>query len=343
MALDTLASIAEKAQCSVSTVSRVLSGKADKYRISEATVARVREVAEQANYTPSLLAKGLRAGKTDTIGLLIPGVDDTFFSGIASCIIAEARNLGYTTIVVDTQESEKNESEGFSTLLARKVDGIIAVPCGRETEAFDRVADAGLPMVVVDRYFEKGEKWTFVTTDNYKGAVMAVEHLVANGHSRIACIQGSPDAMTCRERVRGYTDTMRRLGLERHIRISGDKFSIQNGYVESNLLLSGDDCPTAIIALSNKILLGAVKAVTESGRSIPDDISVISFDDNLLFNYMTPRITCISQPVQEISLMAVKLLLKKIAGEKNASHLFLPQGLVIRDSVKSLSRSQTIS
>lgn len=336
MALDTLASIAEKAQCSVSTVSRVLSGKAEKYRISEATVARVREVAEQSNYTPSLLAKGLRAGKTDTIGLLIPGVDDTFFSGIASCIIAEAKNAGYTTIVVDTQENVKNECEGLSTLLARKVDGIIAVPCGKETDAFDKAVGADLPVVIVDRYFEKGDNWSFVTTDNYKGAVLAVEHLVSCGHRRIACIQGSQDAMTCRERVRGYTDTMRRLGLEDHIRISGDRFSIQNGYAETNLLLSGSDCPTAVIALSNKILLGAVKAVTESGRRIPDDISIISFDDNLLFNYMTPRITCISQPVQEISLMAVKLLLKKIAGEKNASHLFLPPGLVVRDSVKSL-------
>ena len=148
MALDTLASIAEKAQCSVSTVSRVLSGKAEKYRISEATVARVREVAEQSNYTPSLLAKGLRAGKTDTIGLLIPGVDDTFFSGIASCIIAEAKNVGYTTIVVDTQENVKNECEGLSTLLARKVDGIIAVPCGKETDAFDKAVGADLPVVL---------------------------------------------------------------------------------------------------------------------------------------------------------------------------------------------------
>ena len=334
MALDTLASIAEKAQCSVSTVSRVLSGKADRYRISEATVARVQEVAKLSNYTPSLLAKGLREGKTDTIGLLIPSVDDTFFSGIASCIIAEARNLGYTTIVVDTQESEGNESEGFSTLLARKVDGILTVPCGRETKAYERVASADVPMVVVDRYFEKGARWSFVTTDNYKGAVMAVEHLVANGHRRIACIQGSLGAMTSRERVRGYEDTMRRFGLEEHILVSGDKFSIQNGYAETNLLLNGPDCPTAIIVLSNKILLGAVKAITESGRHIPDDVSIISFDDNLIFNYMNPRITCIAQPVQEISLMAVKLLLKNIAGEKNVSHLFLPPGLVVRDSVK---------
>ncbi|MBR1576698.1 MAG: LacI family DNA-binding transcriptional regulator [Bacteroidales bacterium] len=337
MASDTLASIAEKAQCSVSTVSRVLSGKAEKYRISEATVARVRKEVEKSNYTPSLIAKGLRAGKTDTIGLLIPGVDDTFFSEIASCIIGEARKLGYTVIVIDTQEDEKNENEGFSTLLARKVDGIIAVPCGRETEAFARVKGAELPLVVVDRYFASGSNFSFVTTDNYKGAVMAVEHFIANGHQDIACIQGNPEAMTCQERVRGYVDTMKAHGLEDRIRISGSKFSIQNGYVETNLVLSGERRPTAILALSNKILLGTVKAVSETGLSIPEDISVISFDDNLLFNYMTPRITCIAQPVQEISLVAVTLLMKKIAGERNVSHLFLPPGIVVRDSVKPVS------
>jgi len=336
MATDTLASIAERAQCSVSTVSRILSGKAEKYRISEATVTRVRREVEKSNYTPSLIAKGLRAGKTDTIGLLIPGVDDTFFSGIASCIIAEARKLGYTVIVVDTQEDEKNENEGFATLLARKVDGIIAVPCGRETPAFARVEGAELPLVIVDRYFDDSGDWSFVTTDNYRGAVMAVEHFISNGHRKIACVQGNPDAMTCRQRVRGYVDTMKKYGLEDYIQVSGDTFSIQNGYVETNLVLSEAESPTAILALSNKILLGAVKAVKESGMTIPDDISLISFDDNLLFNYMTPRITCIAQPVQEISLVAVKLLLKKISGERNVSHLFLPPDIVVRDSVKAI-------
>lgn len=336
MATDTLASIAERAQCSVSTVSRILSGKAEKYRISEATVTRVRREVEKSNYTPSLIAKGLRAGKTDTIGLLIPGVDDTFFSGIASCIIAEARKLGYTVIVVDTQEDEKNENEGFATLLARKVDGIIAVPCGRETPAFARVEGAELPLVIVDRYFEDSGNWSFVTADNYRGAVMAVEHFISNGHRKITCVQGNPDAMTCRQRVRGYVDTMKKYGLEDYIQVSGDTFSIQNGYVETNLVLSESEPPTAILALSNKILLGAVKAVKESGMTIPDDISLISFDDNLLFNYMTPRITCIAQPVQEISLVAVKLLLKKISGERNVSHLFLPPDIVVRDSVKAI-------
>ena len=255
MAIDTLASIAEKAGCSVSTVSRVLSGKANKYRISEPTIKRVMSEVEKANYTPSLLAKGLRAGKTETIGLLIPGIDDTFFSAIASYIISEAKSLNYTVVVVDTQEKEKNEDDGLSALLARNVDGVIAIPCSNKNSSlFAKVAAKGIPIVIVDRYFEDSTDIPFVTTDNYRGAVMAVEFLIENGHRKIACIQGNPDAMTCKTRVKGYMDTMRKHGLESEIRVFGEEFSIQNGYIETKLALSRKNLPTAIFALSNKIL-----------------------------------------------------------------------------------------
>lgn len=336
MAIDTLASIAAKCNCSISTVSRVLSGKAAKYRISESTANRVMLEVEKAHYTPSLLAKGLRAGKTETIGLLIPGVDDTFFSSIASVIIKEARNLHYTVIVIDTQESESNEIEGFSTLMARSVDGIIAFPCGKKTDIYDKAVDNGIPIVIVDRFFEGDFSMPFVSTDNYKGAVMAVDYLISKGHKKIACIQGNHDAMTGKERVRGYEDSMRSHGLENHISIMGDEFSIQNGYIETNLMLSRSGRPTAILALSNKILLGVVKAVLEAGLKIPDDVSVLAFDDNVLFNYLSPKISCIAQPVQEIGVFAVKLLAKKMAGDQDDSHVFLPPTLIQRESVKQV-------
>ena len=336
MAIDTLASIAAKCNCSVSTVSRVLSGKASKYRISASTEQRVLKEVERAHYTPSLIAKGLRAGKTDTIGLLIPGVDDTFFSTIASVIIKEARNLHYTVVVVDTQENEQYETDGFSALLARSVDGIIAFPCGKKSFIYDKAVENGIPVVIVDRYFEGDSSMPSVTTDNYRGAVMATDYLISMGHKMIQCIQGNPDAMTGKDRVKGYLDSMHAHGLENNVVVSGDEFSIQNGYIEANLALSRTDRPTAILALSNKILLGVVKAVHEAGLRIPDDISVLAFDDNVLFNYLSPKISCIAQPVQEIGVFAVKLLAKKMAGGQDDSHVFLPPALILRESVKRI-------
>lgn len=337
MKKETLVSVAERVGCSVSTVSRVLSGSAAKYRISQRTVTRVMEEVRRCNYTPSLLAKGLRTNRTDTIGLLIPDIENAFFAGIAGVVIREARNYGCKVVVVDTQEDARNERDGLSALLARRVDGIVAVPCGNDAELFTGVQQGGVPLVMVDRYLPGASSLSYVTTDNYRGAVMATEHLLENGHRRIVCIQGTPHSMPVRDRVRGYADTLRAHGLAEHIVVTGEDFSVQNGYLETRLLLAQAEPPTAIFALSNQILLGVVKAVRESGLRIPDNVSVVSFDDNLLFNYLDPAITCVSQPIDEIGTLAVKLLVRAVREMGCApSHLHLPPSLIVRRSVRNL-------
>ena len=320
MKKETLVSIAERSGCSISTVSRVLSGNAAKYRISQRTVARVTEEVKRCNYTPSLLAKGLRTNRTDTIGLLIPNIENSFFAGVAGVVIRESRNYNYKVVVVDTQEDERNEQDGLSALLARRVDGIVAAPCGSNSELFASVQEGGMPLVLIDRYLPDAGMLSYVTTDNYRGAVMATEYLLENGH-----------------RVRGFGDTLRAHGLGDRIVVTGEDFSVQNGYLETKLALAREERPTAIFALSNLILLGVVKAVHESGLRIPDDISVVSFDDNMLFNYLDPAITCIGQPTDEIGTLAVKLLIRAVREPGAApSHLHLPPSLIIRRSVRNL-------
>ena len=334
MKKETLVSIAERSGCSISTVSRVLSGNAAKYRISQRTVARVTEEVKRCNYTPSLLAKGLRTNRTDTIGLLIPNIENSFFAGVAGVVIRESRNYNYKVVVVDTQEDERNEQDGLS---ARRVDGIVAAPCGSNSELFASVQEGGMPLVLIDRYLPDAGMLSYVTTDNYRGAVMATEYLLENGHRRIACIQGTPHSMPVRDRVRGFGDTLRAHGLGDRIVVTGEDFSVQNGYLETKLALARGERPTAIFALSNLILLGVVKAVHESGLRIPDDISVVSFDDNMLFNYLDPAITCIGQPTDEIGTLAVKLLIRAVREPGAApSHLHLPPSLIIRRSVRNL-------
>ena len=309
MKKETLVSIAERSGCSISTVSRVLSGNAAKYRISQRTVARVTEEVKRCNYTPSLLAKGLRTNRTDTIGLLIPNIENSFFAGVAGVVIRESRNYNYKVVVVDTQEDERNEQDGLSALLARRVDGIVAAPCGSNSELFASVQEGGMPLVLIDRYLPDAGMLSYVTTDNYRGAVMATEYLLENGHRRIACIQGTPHSMPVRDRVRGFGDTLRAHGVRATFFLIGSKL----------------------------ILLGVVKAVHESGLRIPDDISVVSFDDNMLFNYLDPAITCIGQPTDEIGTLAVKLLIRAVREPGAApSHLHLPPSLIIRRSVRNL-------
>lgn len=338
MKKDSLISIAERVGCSVSTVSRVLGGNAARYRISDRTVERVMEEVRRSNYTPSLLAKGLRTNRTDTIGLLIPNIENIFFANMAGVIIREARGCGYKVIVADTQEDANNERNGLSSLLARSVDGIIAAPCGNDAELFRNVQQSGVPLVMVDRYFADAPEFSYVTTDNYRGAVMATEYLLSNGHRRIACIQGTPYSTPVKDRVRGFVDTMRSAGVaDDDITVTGDDFSIRNGYLETQLALARPQRPTAILALSNMILMGVLKAVKESELRIPDDISVISFDDNPMFNYLDPAITCIGQPSEGIGTLAVKLLTQAMGGESvTPSHIHLCPTLFARRSVDNL-------
>ena len=230
---ETLVTISKRTGFAISTVSRVLNGQAEKYRISRKTVELILAEARRCDYTPSLLAKGLRMKRTNTLGLLIPQVSNPYFADIASAIIREARSHGYTVMVVDTMENEENEQEGIRTMLSRRVDGIVAVPCGRTPDHLEKV-DRSVPVMLVDRSFER-TSLPYVCTDNYCGGVEATRILLQSGHRRIACIQGVPHSMPNRRRVQGYLDALRQAGLQEEAIITGDAFSLENGYRQGDV------------------------------------------------------------------------------------------------------------
>ena len=307
--------MAERLGYSATTISRVLSGKAEKYRISPDTVNAVLREARRCNYSPSVAAQSLRTRRSNTIGLLLPSVANPYFADMASVIITELNSAGYTTIVVDTMESEQRLSESARSLISRQVDGILAVPCGEKGMDLEMLS-AQIPVVLIDRYYED-TSLPYVTTNNYQGGLDATRHLLSRGHTRISCIQGVQSSMPNKERVRGYVKAMEDVGLAQDIDIIGNEFSVQNGYLETKLLMSRAQRPTAIFALSNTIMLGALKAIREAGLRIPEDVALISFDNNLYMDYMTPSITRISQPVEDMAKLAVKILLDKIKGASN--------------------------
>lgn len=328
----TLVSLAEKAKFSISTVSRVLSGQAEKYRISKETVAIIQREAKSANYTPCMIAKGLRTNKTHTIGLLIPSIENPYFSNVASVIIHEAKLNNYTVVVVDTMEDEENERCGLESLIARSVDGIIVVPCGRDAVHLEMI-NSETPIVLIDRYFSS-TTLSYVCTDNFRGAVEATRYFVNNGHRRIACIQGTPHSMPVRERVRGYVSVLEEEGLGANCMVTGENFSIQNGYLETKLALDAAVRPTAIFALSNTIVLGVIKAIKEAALRIPEDVSVLSFDNNTFLDFLNPPITCVSQPIEEIGVLSTRILIQNIGNRSMpVRQILLPPKLVMRQSV----------
>jgi LacI family transcriptional regulator len=245
--------IAKRAGVSISTVSRVLNGKAEEFRISEKSQLKIRETARKLNYIPNQFAASLKSGKSNTIALIIPSLSNPFFADIASEINAEVRNRGYITIIGDTDESREIESEELVQMESRNIEGLVIAPCSENWKGIKKIHDQGKPVVCIDRYFEDLDI-PYVSTDNYEGAVMGTKHLLENGHTRIACIQGVQHSVPNKLRIEGYKQAMIDAGIKDAM-ISGNEFSEQNGYKETKLLLQQRKRPTAIFALSNCIAM----------------------------------------------------------------------------------------
>lgn len=330
----TLTDIAEKTGYSIATISRVLNGKSEQYRISQAAYNAIMEEAKRSNYIGNVNAQSLRRNKTRSIGVIMPSIANPFFAGISDTIIAEVKRHGYTAILAVTMESPTEQESCLSTILSRNVEGIIAAPCGNDPFLFENINNEMVPIVLVDRFF-MDSNISYITSNNYKGAVDATNLLINNGHKYIACIQGDTSSCPNKKRVEGYIATMNGASLENNIRVVGDSFSIQNGYLETKLLL-GDPSyrPTAILALSYPIVLGVIKALHENNLRIGEDISVISFDDNMSLDYMEPPITRVRQPIEELGKLATKVLFEHIGSVKaKTTQLELTTKIILGNSV----------
>ena len=332
----TLIDVSKKTGYSISTISRVLNGKSEKYWISQSAKEVILQSVKELDYQPDIVAQSLRNNTTYTIGLLVPHIDNPFFANIASVVIREAQRYNYTVMLIDTLEDPVQENKAIDSLLSRKIDGIILVPTGENPSKLEEIS-AKTPIVLIDRYFEK-HNLPYVATDNYVGAYQATKLLLESGHSKILCIQGPSISITTKERVRGYVDALREAGYQDNAMIRGNEFSIQNGYIETKLALNSTTKPTAIFALSSTILLGAVKALNEHKVRIPQDMSIISFDDNLYLDYLNPPITRIAQSLENIGIIAVKMLMQKILEETELhSEILLKPNIIKRDSIKVLT------
>ena len=333
---ETLSSIAERTGFSVTTISRVLSGNAEKHRISKSTRDKVLEEARRCHYKPSVVAQSLRTNRSKIVGLLLPGVANPYFAEMAQVAISEFKKYGYTTIIMDTMEEESTMIEDVLSLVSRQAEGILVVPCGTDSSLLEDLDANNVPVVLIDRFY-KDSKLSYVTTNNYQGGLEATRYLISNGHTRIACIKGVQSSIPGQERVKGFLDAMNESGFPTDGMIVGNEYSISCGYMETKLLLDRDRQPTAIFALGNTIAMGALKAIREHGLKIPDDISLITFDNNVYLDFIDPVITRVSQPVDTMTSLAVKILVEKINSTFSGfSQLRLSPAMIIGESVRDV-------
>lgn len=335
----TIKIIAERASVSVTTVSRVLSGQGKKYRISKKTEESVKSLAKELNYEPNILARSLRMKQTFTIGMIVPDISNPFFASIARYVEIESRKAGYSVIVCDSQEDTSLEKESLKVLRMRKVDGMIICPVGRESKNIADISKSNIPVVIADRYFPT-LNLSCVVSDNYNGAMLAINHFIDKGHRKIAFIQGLSNTSVNEERLKGFLDAHEKNNIPvNESFIVGEDFGEQNGYIGAKILLNGSERPTAILGGSNLISLGALRAISEERLDIPDDISLIAFDDQPYYDFLSSPITSIRQKKEELGKISIALLLSELNGGNlpEEKKIIIPTELIIRKSVKQLN------
>lgn len=334
----TLQCIAAQSGVSVTTISRVLSGQAGRYRISKATEAAVRKIAKEVNFVPNQLARGLRLKKTLKIGLIIPDVSNPFFAGVARQVTLGARKHEYSVVLCDSQDNIDLEMRSLALLQSQHAEGVVLCPVGQSSQHLSRFVGGKLPIVLVDRFFPD-LPLPYVSSDNVRGAREATEHLLDNGHRHIACLQGLAGTSPNDCRIQGYREALNKhqIHFDKNL-VVGDSFTEQSGYIETKLLLRNQPQVTAVLALSNLNALGAIRALAEEKRSIPDDMSIVSFDDPPYAAYLATPMTSIAQTYSEMGDVAVKLLFDQMQSTRSQSSggILLPTSLVTRKSVKQL-------
>jgi len=332
--MTTIREVAEKAGVSVTTVSHVV----NKTRfVSEEVRERVVAAMKDLNYRPNALARSLRRGETHTLGLILPDSSNPFFAEVGHAIEAAAFERGYSVILCNTENNLEKERLYTEVLEKNQVDGMIFVAAGVNREAILQIVRNGLPLIVVDRDMGALELDT-VATDHHFGGMAATQHLLESGHRTIACITGPSDVTPSAERVTGYRDALLQAGIpvDETLIMRGD-FHAASGYAAAMDILQREARPSAIFVCNDMMAIGAIRAANQLGLRIPEDVSIVGFDDIELALYITPPLTTVAQPKQEIGQLTVELVLERIRRPAiEARRKVLSPRLVIRDSTRRL-------
>jgi LacI family transcriptional regulator len=326
----TIHHVAEAAGVSVSTVSRVLNNKAD---VAEDTYRTVQDVIEKLGYTSSLAARSLRSRRTNVIGLVLFDIVDPFSVQVMSGVDQALRELNdYDLIVYSSVDARRKlaadrERRSVSILDNSITDGIIVVAPSAAT--FTNVS----PIVIIDPHNENPD-YPAVIAQNREGALAAMQYLTSLGHQRIGFIGGRCELQSAVQRLQGYTDGLAQanLPLEPDLVQAGD-YSKLTGFIGTQKLLSLSKPPTAIFAANDQSAFGVLQAAHEAGLRIPDDLSVIGFDNIPESSYSTPPLTTIDQSIEQMGYLATRLLVRLISvGEVENRTYTNPTQLVVRES-----------
>ncbi len=310
------------------TVSRVINNNG---YVSEATRQRVEAAVLELNYIPNALGPSLRSKRTMTLALVLSDITNPFWTTVARGVEDTANARGYHIIIGNTDEAVAKQEAYLSFLMMKQVDGFLLVPASSRSSI--SLQKRHIPFVLLDRHIP-GERLDSVRGNSVKGAYELTTHLLNLGHVRITIIAGRQDHSTAWDRVDGFIQAMQAAGQAAHQQVFWGEYIQETGYRYTCQVLEDNPRPTAIFAGNNFIAIGVMRALRDAGVRVPEDMSVVSFDDLPQAITIDPFFTVASQPAYEMGQRATELLLSRLAkeGPADPQEIVLPVEIIIRRS-----------
>jgi LacI family transcriptional regulator len=312
----TIGDVAQRAGVSVSSVSRYVHGEHVR------TAAAIEEAIATLGFRPSHAAQTLKLGRTMTIALVVPDVTNPFFAAVVRGAETVTSQEGYTILLANTDESPDRERVVLDGMIGR-VDGVLLAPASEDDENPLMLRRAGLPVVFIDRRTRTADGEPDVDTvlvDNRGGTRAAIDHLVEHGHRRIAIVSGPAESTPGRERLEAFRETLAAHGIplpDDYVQFGG--FREQGGREATERLLQLTDRPTAVFVANNVMTLGALQALLAAGVRVPEDLSIIGFDDHPFAGLLAAPLTVVDRPMEEQGRVAMHLLLNRITGQDDSA------------------------
>jgi LacI family transcriptional regulator len=333
--------IARVAGCSISTVSRVIN---DRDGVDPLTRKRILAVIEDLDYTPNLTAQGLRVKRGRLIGVAIPNSTVGAFSVVVQFALEAAYAHGFNVVLVNSHDDPDLEETLIKSLLRREINGMMLTRVSDESKIVTRIAERNIPIVVIDRAFEH-ENVSNVVLNNHRAGCMAAEHLLGLGHRRIACISGPLKISLSRERLRGFQSTLAAAGVElppSHV-FEGN-FLYPTGLQGVHALRERGARYTALWVMNDLMGFGAIRALSDGGVKVPEEVSVLGMDDLEIAEMVSPPLTTIHYPIKELVEQAMELLISQINRKEFRSEtIVLEPSLTVRRSTARCLAAESVA
>lgn len=333
----TIKDIAEQSGVSLATVSRVLNNSG---YVKQETRDIIEKTIKELNYTPSAVARSLSKSETNTIGVVVPDINNPFFGEVIKGIATIADKESLNIILCDTDEDINKEYKSLEMLKQQRIQGILITPTSDDNqfngEYLSALESLGIPVVLIDRDV-KYSNFDGVFLDNINGAYEATEALIKEGHKKIALIAGPETSKPGRDRVRGYEKAMlmNKIPIDKNYIFHGD-FKLDSGYNFTKRILKMNDKPTAIFVCNNMMNLGCIKALIEENIKIPDDMALIGFDEIEILNVLGMKISVVNRPTTEMGRVAMDMLLHRLKNkeDKQTKRITFSPKLILKGSEK---------